>query len=361
MNRYKHLPTYRYYPKEGHPLTLEKSVGKYLKDYKIYGNSVQDGTPTPDTPIEVESVGERTSNLCGGNNVLLNKLIGNSGNGNISDSSNYHTLYMEVNEGETYTFTNFVRADGSSLKGCFYDENNAWVSAFEGLTVTIPTGVKYIGRSFSQSANNVQLIEGNEEKEYEPYGYKIPIKVSDDLGNETITNIYLNEPLRKIGKYADYIDFEKRKVVRKVGNKLLDGSYNTSVANWRPVEGYYAVGYALSIIPNIYKANSSGYIMCNRLVNKEYSNLYNNTNPVEGISTAASPTYSVFVRIKSDTVDTKTKFLNYLNENPLDINYVLEKEEPETIELPNIPTHKRTTIIEVDTTIEPTLQVQYYK
>ncbi|MBO5725586.1 MAG: hypothetical protein J6S00_00815, partial [Clostridia bacterium] len=84
------------------PLTLEKSLGKDLRDYKIYGNSFQDGTPTPDTPIEVESVGE-------------------------------------------------------------YDET---------------TGK-----------------------------YKIPI-ISSASGETIETNIYLDEPLRKIGDYADYIDFE---------------------------------------------------------------------------------------------------------------------------------------------------------
>ena len=44
------------------------------------------------------------------------------------------------------------------------------------------------------------------------------------------TNIFLNEPLRKVGDYADYIDYEKRKVVRNVevlddtGTKTIDES-----------------------------------------------------------------------------------------------------------------------------------------
>ena len=45
------------------PLTLTKCKNDYLIDYKIYGNSVQNGTPTPEAPIEVESVGDKTSNL----------------------------------------------------------------------------------------------------------------------------------------------------------------------------------------------------------------------------------------------------------------------------------------------------------
>ena len=45
------------------PITLQKCKEANLVDYKIYGNSVQDGTPTPDNPIEIQSVGDKTNNL----------------------------------------------------------------------------------------------------------------------------------------------------------------------------------------------------------------------------------------------------------------------------------------------------------
>jgi hypothetical protein len=34
-----------------------------MKELKIYGNSLQDGTPTPDAPVEIVSVGEKSVNL----------------------------------------------------------------------------------------------------------------------------------------------------------------------------------------------------------------------------------------------------------------------------------------------------------
>ena len=43
---------------EGVPCILKSSKGKNVKNYEIYGNSVQDGTPTPDSPIEIQSVGD---------------------------------------------------------------------------------------------------------------------------------------------------------------------------------------------------------------------------------------------------------------------------------------------------------------
>ena len=59
------------------------------------------------------------------------------------------------------------------------------------------------------------------------YGkYKIPVIV----GNTT-TNIYLDEPLRKVGDYSDYIDFKNQKVFRNVivnddtGTQTIENSY----------------------------------------------------------------------------------------------------------------------------------------
>lgn len=40
------------------PLTLSNPIGDDLIEYSITGNIVQDGTPTPENPIEIQSVGE---------------------------------------------------------------------------------------------------------------------------------------------------------------------------------------------------------------------------------------------------------------------------------------------------------------
>ena len=49
------------------------------------------------------------------------------------------------------------------------------------------------------------------------YGkYKIPVTV-----NNITTNIYLNEPLRKIGDFADYLDYKNGKVVRNTTDIMV--------------------------------------------------------------------------------------------------------------------------------------------
>ena len=48
---------------EGVPCVLEYSKGKNMRNYEVYGNSVQDGTPSPESPVEIQSVGDLTKNL----------------------------------------------------------------------------------------------------------------------------------------------------------------------------------------------------------------------------------------------------------------------------------------------------------
>ena len=55
MNRFRMLPTYHYEDISAVEPVLENGVGKPLRDYKIYGNSVQDGTPAPDSPVEIRA------------------------------------------------------------------------------------------------------------------------------------------------------------------------------------------------------------------------------------------------------------------------------------------------------------------
>ena len=238
------------------PLTLEGCVdGKSIIDYTLYGQSVQDGTPTPEMPIEVESVGE-------------------------------------------------------------FDES---------------TGK-----------------------------YKIPIKISSN-DKSMITNIYLDEPLRKVGDYADYIDFEKCRVVRNVCyERITTVQYKSSVTKQATVyltdikkkplqrpnpnsEGRDPMGYALS---NKFERNESFY---SRLPNEPY---YIQTYiTMGGVNRIA---YSLPLEVS--TVAQAQEVIG----DGFDVFYVLEEAEEQPITLPTIPTFKGTTILSVDTTIQPSsLEVVY--
>ena len=65
----------------------------------------------------------------------------------------------------------------------------------------------YIGVSKDRDYDDIielQMVKGSENLPYEPYIEPIT------------TNIFLSEPLRKIGDYADYVDGKGGKVVRNI-------------------------------------------------------------------------------------------------------------------------------------------------
>lgn len=180
-------------------------------------------TPTPDTPVEIQSVGDKTKNLLNMGKYTQNKNYGiDDTTGEIKYIPGRTVVidYIEVKSNTNYVFSG--KALNTTYKQLYiyaYDDLKNFIGKIGGgyvdkIKFTTSENCKYI-RFYYEKIENLQLEEGDTATEYEPYGYKIPIKV-----NENITNIYLDEPLRKIGNYADYIDFVNKKVVRNV--KVVD-------------------------------------------------------------------------------------------------------------------------------------------
>ena len=172
---------------EGYPLTLN-NCKKYkpMKELNIYGNTVQDGTPKPDAPVDVVSVGEKSVNLFDVNTYPLT--VGqwlNGVNGSLSDTG--YTLnactkdYIPCTElrGKTLTLNHSY---GSIPGVCFYDEEKVFLSGLSyksktTFTFTVPEdAVYYRFSTTSEFVNEIQIQEGTTATEYEPYGkYKIPV------------------------------------------------------------------------------------------------------------------------------------------------------------------------------------------
>ena len=183
---------------------------------KIYGESIQNGIPTPTSPIEIESVGEKTKNLL---------------------SSTTYGEYNPINlDAGTFFFSVDANTD-RQLHLFLYDENKVRLgdttnaqqlqsNGRYGYEITISSKAKYYMYAWSGSTNEPikpMLEEGSTATSYEPYGYKIPITVSNGTDTKT-TNIYLKEPLRKIREYADYLDLTNKKVVRYVKEDVFTGT-----------------------------------------------------------------------------------------------------------------------------------------
>lgn len=372
MKRYKHLPTYRYYDVKGLPLNLERSAGKYLRDYKLHGNSIQNGTPTPDTPVEVQSVGHIGKNKFNINTITKGKYIYRA-NGNVA-TNNYFDLsdYIEVHEDFTISWDS--DSNYFQINIAYYDKDKNVIST-DGVgkhvyfyTFTVPEGTCYVRFSYSVKLSvsggtvdvtreNIQLEIGSERTDYEPYHYVIPV-TTQGLDKEKITNIYLDEPLRKIGDYADYIDFKNKKVVRQIyeytvtGQEAFANAFGTNIFDVQKIfnEKPFIAGVGMS---NYYKYNAI------------QSGLNNGTSHGEFCLQKSGSWHHLFIKNTnySNASDFKTYLQTlYSNGNPVKIYFPLATPTEETIDLPSIPTFKNTNTLEVGTTIEPSnIEVQYYK
>lgn len=230
----------------GYPINLLKSLGKPLKQYKIYGNG--------------NGIGDKTKNLLnassgyvGCNNDISSERVfdyanntftvkGKVGGGeNVASAgqlffpySSASTLGTRVESGKTYTLSFEIRLDEQGVYSakCQYFllySNNVRLfgsnfhntnSSFKKFNCTFTPDrddriylvIRLNNNKFT--VKNLQIEEGSTATDYEPYGYKIPVVCSATGSVSVATNIYLNEPLCKKGDYADYIDFKNQKLVK---------------------------------------------------------------------------------------------------------------------------------------------------
>lgn len=380
------------------PITLEDCVDEEsVINYQLYGNSVQDGEPSPDNPVEVKSVGERTKNLFDESLLLTLSTVTKVNEGYLVKAYPAHYshdtlvahLRSVIKPGVTYTLSRkYIRQTSTQTSG-----GTVAIRSNTGTIVSLPYNADAISFSLTQeevdSIANVyvygdknetiiyeyiQIEEGSEATEYEPYGYKIPITATSDKGESITTSIYLNEPLRAIGDYKDYIDFENGKIVRNIAESQFlsrylaskSGSFSGTVTGFL-VSNTSPFGKAKTGLPkNIaYGFNSIGEVAGN-------ANDYNTRKPntVGWMPNAAGNTVSFFAMPISFLTDN-----GYTNDltgaedwvdaqnsiSPIMITYILETPTEETIELSNLPTFKGNTTYTIDTTIQPTnMVVNYY-
>lgn len=250
-------------------VTIENLID--VIDYNIYGNSIQNSEPTVTSPVEIETVGDLVTDsndsnygkyripikISGKNLFDVNKVYG----GLIYTNKNYSykpsldgggTLFLEVEPNTTYYYS----ADVSSLTTGIlsinliynivnptdYIDDNVLVADkqvyYTGMArgsqkFTTDEYTKMVAISYyryNEIPTNVQLELGDTQTEYEPCIVNI-------------SNIYVDEPLRKIGNYTDYIDFEKQKTFRNVVKAdLKDLTWTTSGSSFSDSQLFLTAG-----------------------------------------------------------------------------------------------------------------------
>lgn len=180
------------------PLTYRAKSDGVLKNYRIYGNTVNG-----------ESVGDRTANLF--DESQLSYLTVNAAGAKRSGN-----LFVQLPQGN-YTFTAESMEGAAKLyltriqNGSYtFTQINSYPFTFEtngSEDIIIRTSIDQEFNSWEEiKYKNLMLVEGTAALPYEPYGYKI------NITNLTITiSIYLDSPLSKSGNDSDYIDYKTQK------------------------------------------------------------------------------------------------------------------------------------------------------
>lgn len=370
------------------------SNGEDLVDYKIYGNSIQDGVPTPSAPIEIQSVGELTENgykipivvknrnlfqfkkgeITGGvvAKQLENGAIYNGDNvyspfsastgwvrSGITDETGNCLSNLQVDDVITisadFTILEWGLAD-SYFKavriGTFTRENSlldfkdfsiSSLKLKKRFSATFTVRGAYVGKDvypfFGVNTNtvqieNIQIEYGSVATPFVPY-------------EEKTVDIYLDEPLRKIGDYKDYIDFANKKLVRQIEERPC------SELDWFQHQTY----------KNIYSVNSARFKKATGL--NPLSSVFNSTEYDPSVSIAnMKKDYCIKAHASSSAIyisdsvhTTIDEFDNFVKD--FKIAYVLNTPIEETIELPNIPTSQGLTILDVATTKPNNMEIVY--
>lgn len=205
--------------------------GLPLLDYTIWGNSLQSGTPTPDSPIEPEFVGERTENLFDPENgykipissggVTKNIYLGQApttrkikklvltGEENfiVPNTDKYRVpigvSVRAIRENMLLELNSHFIVDSSSESTS--DEQNLFTSRLAGQGDEIWF---FLPKSFFVNEINVENCK-SEFSAFLNAQYVAGIPVTVWYALRTPETGIVNEPLCKIGDYADSVDFSQ--------------------------------------------------------------------------------------------------------------------------------------------------------
>ena len=194
---------------------------------------------------------------------------------------------------------------------------------------------------FDETIETLMLNLGSTPLPYEPFGYKLTITNA----GQTKT-VYLSEPIRKIGEYADTISSDGV-VTRRINKQAI-----TELANRDNFNGGYTIDFASpcgsnTVLSNIAISTSSLPTAANRQ-GKVFTN--------SGRSYIGFGSQSEFPIANTSgypTTGEKSAFTSYISTHEVYVWYVLATPITEQIQFPEIDTTDGSNTLSVGTTLPP--------
>nr|DAK62745.1 MAG TPA: hypothetical protein [Caudoviricetes sp.] len=217
------VPAYKDKTASGNPITLTDSVENKPLGMKLYGWSKQDGTPSPENPVEIESAGMKWST---GKNLFDERLLDDESNYNKQyQSSGYWILAIPVKNGlvtvsvkNTTNWGGYLCVNSTGIVG---DVGGIWMAhgSVSNLkrtaTLTSTNGFVYLLMTKGVDTNKrtleevgyIQVEYGTEATSYEPYTGGIPKPYGDKITVDVCG--------RNLWNFGD-VDFIQSKVYRNL-------------------------------------------------------------------------------------------------------------------------------------------------
>ena len=217
---------------DGAPPAQYSANGSMLADYRIYGSA--------------GGVGDVTANLFNPNAADVETgCYYNEGGTKIPNNFHNESGFIPVSPGE-YTFSFRRNAGGSTFYVNFYDASKNFVSnlaSVSGNTLSATVIIQDNGYVRFNFANyfivNVMFKRGGISS-YIPYGYAVPMSVSDGT-TSTTTPIYIgNDPLGE----DEYVDYGSGKIYRMSGGVLTPTDPPVQLPALPTVDGVTITDYA---------------------------------------------------------------------------------------------------------------------
>lgn len=276
--------------------------------------------------------------LSEGEDVVITRHIAG---GNITFPENTYILYGLFNQENTSYTTNRIQETSSSLKnqtvsvkttvpkrgtsGLYRMYIQCLATSSEGQTTDS-------GITFDNFQIKFQIERGSVATEYEPY-YQ-----------PTTTNIYLDEPLRKIDESIDIINFYTQKINRNIKEEIFNGDssyyysstyFNNFLVAWKNQKDYISE-------PNVQAANLA-------------THFYPYNVRVEYDLNLGRQQFGFPVSDNFSTVDDLKNLLTneYNQGTPITVYYPLSTSVESTIDLPKLDTGIGNYKIEIGTNIKP--------
>ncbi len=186
------------------------------------------------------------------------------------------------------------------------------------------------GVTFDNYKVKIQLEEGSTATDYVPY-----------VEPKTY-NIYLDEPLRKVGNYADSIDYANKRIIRNVKEISLS-QQTASKYTYKNLNG--------AMFTNVLESDKNRATGISNVEDK-IGSYFLSTGHYMWLGVSNKLIYWVGV-LDSLGFSDISEFNNWLKENEVKVDYILETPIEETIELPEITVSSLYTNYKILTDVEP--------